>query len=126
MNSKEYIKNATKTESVNFETIGTRLQTKENIRLLHAAMGISTEAGELLDALKKHLFYGKDLDRTNLFEEVGDLFWYMAILADELGFDFEQAMEKNIEKLRARYGEKFSETKAQKRDLTKERAILEH
>ena len=126
MNSQEYIENAKKTESVNFETIGNRLQTKENIRLLHAAMGVSTEAGELLDALKKHIFYGKELDKTNLFEEVGDLFWYAAILADELGFDFEQAMEKNIEKLKARYGEKFSEVKAKDRDLSKERSILEH
>ena len=126
MNSKEYISKAKQTESMDFQVIADRLSKKQNTRLLHAAMGISTEAGELLDAMKKHLYYGKPLDKTNLFEEVGDLFWYMAILADELGFDFDEAMKKNIEKLSARYGAKFSEQKAISRDLDKERDVLEH
>ncbi len=59
-------------------------------------MGASTEAAEILDQLKKHIYYGRDLDRTNLFEETGDLFWYLAIIADELGFSFEEAMVSNI------------------------------
>ena len=124
MDSKAYIEAAKKTESTNFSDIKERLTDKETIRLLHAAMGVSTESGELLDALKKYVYYGKELDRTNLFEEVGDLLWYLAILADELGFDFEKAMAKNVEKLRARYGEGFSSLKATKRDLVEERKIL--
>lgn len=125
MNSNEYIENAKKTESVNFETISKRLQDKGMIRILHSALGVSTEAGELLDAVKKHVYYGKDLDKVNLFEEVGDLFWYLAILADELGFNFEEAMKKNNEKLEARYGKSFSSEKAVSRNLDKERNILE-
>ena len=125
MNSNEYIKDAIKTESRNFESMNERLKDDGIKRLLHAGMGLSTEAGEFLDSLKKHIFYGKELDRINLAEEVGDLFWYLAIVADELGFEFESVMNKNIEKLKARYGEKFSEDKANKRDLETEREILE-
>jgi NTP pyrophosphatase (non-canonical NTP hydrolase) len=124
MQTTEYIQNALKTESNDFAAIQDRF-TEDNIRLLHAAIGMSTEAGETLDALKKHLFYGKPLDRVNLKEEMGDLFWYLAIMADVLEVDFATVMERNIEKLKARYGEKFSGAKAIERDLDKERAILE-
>lgn len=125
MNSKEYIENAVKTESTNFKSMDDRLSKDGLKRLLHAGMGLSTEAGEFLDALKKHIFYGKELDRVNLAEEMGDVFWYCAIVASELGINFEDVMDKNIEKLKARYGEKFTEEKADTRDLEKERSILE-
>lgn len=125
MNSKQYISDAIKTESTDFKAMDERLSQNGTKRLLHAGIGLSTEAGEFLDSLKKHIFYGKELDRVNLAEEMGDLFWYTAIIADELGLEFESVMEKNIEKLKARYGEKFSEEKANKRDLDKEREILE-
>ncbi|MDJ0625756.1 MAG: nucleoside triphosphate pyrophosphohydrolase family protein [Candidatus Caenarcaniphilales bacterium] len=124
MITKDYIQNAIRTESKDFAKIQERF-TEENIRLLHATMGLATEAGEALDALKKHLYYGKPLDKTNLKEEMGDLFWYLAIMADTLDIDFAPIMERNIEKLKARYGEKFSDEKAIKRDLSKEREILE-
>jgi NTP pyrophosphatase (non-canonical NTP hydrolase) len=126
MNSSTYIENAKKTESVNYENIANRLQSKSMIRILHSALGLSTEAGEILDAVKKHVYYGKELDKVNLFEEVGDLFWYLAIMADELGFSFEDAMKKNNEKLEARYGSRFSSDKAIDRDLNKERTVLEN
>lgn len=125
MNSKEYIENAVKTESTDFKSMDDRLSKDGLKRLLHAGMGLSTEAGEFLDALKKHIFYGKELDRVNLAEEMGDVFWYCAIVSSELGINFEEVMEKNIAKLKARYGEKFSEEKAETRDLSKERDILE-
>lgn len=126
MDTKEYIKNAIKTESRDFAGIGQRLQSVENIRLLHAGIGLATEAGEFLDALKKHIYYGKDLDKVNLREEMGDLFWYCAIIADQMGVDFTEVMERNITKLKARYGDKFTEEKANTRDLQTERTILEN
>jgi NTP pyrophosphatase (non-canonical NTP hydrolase) len=125
MNSAEYIKDAIKTESREFSSMDQRLNDDGLKRLLHAGIGLSTESGEFLDALKKHIFYGKELDRVNLAEEIGDLFWYLAIASDELKIDFESVMAKNIEKLKARYGEKFSETKAENRNLNVERTILE-
>ena len=63
------------------------------------------------------MYYGRDLDRTNLFEETGDLFWYLALIADELGFSFEEAMVSNVAKLKARYGDKFTTEKAINREL---------
>jgi NTP pyrophosphatase (non-canonical NTP hydrolase) len=125
MNTFDYVKNAVKTESQDFEKISSRISNPGNIRLLHGGIGLATEAGEFLDALKKHIYYGKELDRVNLAEELGDLFWYCAIIADELNVPFASIMEKNINKLKARYGEKFSEEKAEKRNLETERNILE-
>ena len=125
MNSKNYIQDAIRTESTDFQSMDQRLGDNGTKRLLHAGIGLATEAGEFLDALKKHIFYGKELDRVNLKEEMGDLFWYMAIACDELGVEFEPLMERNIEKLKARYGEKFTENKAENRDLDSEKLILE-
>lgn len=117
---KDYIKNVKKTESAIFSMVDNRIR-----RLLHGAMGCSTESGELLDTIKKYLFYGKKIDFVNVKEEIGDLLYYIAIMIDELDTSFEEIMKKNIEKLKARYGEKFSEDKAINRDLNIERNILE-
>lgn len=125
MDGKEYVKNALVTESDNFEAISQRMGTPENIRLLHAAIGLCTESGEIQDQLKKAIFYGKPLDRVNLAEELGDVFWYMAIMSDALGVSFAEIMEKNIAKLKARYGSKFTENAALNRDIPAERKILE-
>jgi NTP pyrophosphatase (non-canonical NTP hydrolase) len=125
MNPTEYVANALRTESVDMKPILERLADPTKVRLLHAALGLETEVGEIQDALKKHIFYGKTLDVVNLAEEMGDLFWYMAVLSDVLGAPFEAVMEKNIAKLRARYGEKFTSERALNRDLDTERKILE-
>jgi NTP pyrophosphatase (non-canonical NTP hydrolase) len=125
MNSSDYIKNAIKTEVSDYDPVVKRLSDAKMARILHGIIGISTESGELLDAIKKHLMYGKPLDEVNIKEEVADCFWYMAILADTLGFSFEEIQERNIAKLKARFGDKFTEESAINRDLEKERKILE-
>ena len=122
---KNYIEKAIKTESKDFDKISNRLQDKSMIRLLHTGMGLATESAEFLDALKKAIYYGKELDKVNLAEEMGDILWYCATALDELGVSFEEVMEKNIAKLEARYPEKFTEEKAENRDLETERDILE-
>jgi len=96
-----------------------------NARSLHAIFGIMTESGELTDAFKSHLFYGKPLDKINIEEELGDLFWYIAILTDGLEIDLSTILVKNINKLRARYPEKFTQHTALNRSLDTERGILE-
>lgn len=125
INAQEFVANALVTESVDFASIVPRLSDPRTIRLLHAAMGIMTEGAELLDALKKFIFYGKPLDTVNLAEEVGDTFWYQAIAVDELDTDFETIFAIIIAKLKARYGDKFNEVGAITRNLDMERAILE-
>jgi len=94
-------------------------------KILHAIIGIGTEAGELIETLGKHKFNGEELDAVNIEEELGDICWYLAILLRELNIDFHKMLQKNIDKLYARYGDKFSDEKANNRDLKTERDILE-
>jgi NTP pyrophosphatase (non-canonical NTP hydrolase) len=121
----DYIKQALVTEKQDHDVVRSRF-TDRNIRLLHAAMGAATEAGELVDQMKKALFYGKPVDMTNLKEELGDVFWYLAIMLDELGIDPQEVMDTNIAKLRARFPEGFTQEAALNRDLDRERAVLEN
>jgi NTP pyrophosphatase (non-canonical NTP hydrolase) len=93
--------------------------------IIHAIIGIFTEAGEMLEALREAINLGKPLDYVNAKEETGDLFWYVAILARECGFTFEQSQRTNIAKLRARFPDRFTEFDANTRNLGLERAILE-
>ena len=73
------------------------------LNILHAAVGISGEAGELLDAVKKHWAYEKPLDRENVIEELGDLEFYMQALRNQLGIPREYIIFTNMNKLSKRY-----------------------
>lgn len=95
------------------------------LELLHGLLGMVTETGELVDTYKKWLFYGKQMDVTNLGEELGDVEWYEARVMNYLRMSLERIWEKNIKKLQIRYPEKFDEGKALNRDLESERKELE-
>jgi NTP pyrophosphatase (non-canonical NTP hydrolase) len=71
--------------------------------LLHAVLGIAGEAGELVDAVKKHVIYNKPLDQANVIEELGDLEFYMEQLRQRLGVTREYCLQNNIDKLSVRY-----------------------
>lgn len=87
-----------------------------NAHLLHMAVGISGEAGELLDAVKKAAIYNKPIDRENVIEELGDLEFYMEGLRQGLNIAREETIEGNINKLGKRYeGFKYSDSAAQAR-----------
>ena len=134
MDNKTYQKSALRTNGPDYEGaagrvtggIGNRDWGTVEMDLLHASMGLVTEAGEFQDMLKKHVFYGKALDKVNLKEEIGDLLWYCAIALEALDTDFQSVMQTNIDKLKARYPEKFTEDSANNRDLKVERQILEN
>jgi len=81
-------------------------------RLVHAAMGISGEAGELVDAVKKHWVYGKPLDTENVLEECDDVLFYLVAMLNECGFSLMDAMEHNEAKLAKRYPDGWSEQAA--------------
>lgn len=90
--------------------------TAEDAHLMHMAIGISGEAGELLDAIKKQVIYRKPLDRENALEELGDLEFYMEGIRQGLGFTREECLAANIAKLGKRYeGLKYTDTAAQER-----------
>lgn len=175
--------------------------------LIHMGMGVTGEMGELIDATKKVLIYGKAMDKTNIMEEIGDCLWYVANMLQEIGIgpqalqvhlyrgydngvhlrgqieedvfvlgeallgmnkavadqcatlpqlhpvmgpgtsqamlmveiiagnlgilaglldvDLAQAMQRNIEKLAKRYGDKYSDVAALNRDTSAERTVLE-
>jgi NTP pyrophosphatase (non-canonical NTP hydrolase) len=125
IDSSNYVKNACRTESPVTPEMIERISSPDTIRMLHAAMGLSTEAGEFIDMLKKHIFYGKKLDLVNAKEEIGDSMWYVGIAVDVLQTTLNEVMTVNIDKLKARYPEKFTEHHAENRDLDTERNILE-
>lgn len=100
-------------------------QVQKKIRVLHAIIGIVTEAGELVEALEKSLVEQTDFDDVNLLEEAGDIYWYLALLLDATNNNMDECLNRNIAKLAARYPEKFTEYHATNRKLDDERKILE-
>jgi len=91
----------------------------------HMIFGMVTEVGELADVFKRNLAYKKPIDLINVQEEIGDLMWYIINFCTINGFELEDILYQNIEKLRARYPEKYTEYDALNRDLEKERKVLE-
>lgn len=81
-------------------------QSKKDL-ILNGVLGLSGETGEVADHIKKHLFQGHDLDQDHLIEELGDICWYIAIMAEGLGIDLEAVMQRNIDKLKKRYPDGF-------------------
>lgn len=124
MNPTEYTIEALKTVSSNKEVIKERI--KESILdTLHGAIGGASEMGEILSNVKAHVYYGKPLDINNIIEESGDTLWFLNLLLHSVGSSLEEAMEKNIQKLRKRYGESFSEEKALNRNIENELSHFE-
>ena len=76
--------------------------------LLNGALGLTGEAGEVADMIKKHIFHGHDLHTEDLVKELGDVCWYLALLCNAIGIQLEDVMIENIEKLKRRYPEGFS------------------
>ena len=77
--------------------------------VINASLGLSGEVGELNDMIKKWVFHGHDIDMQEVKKELGDVCWYVAMMCESFGFDLEEVMELNIDKLKKRYPEGFSE-----------------
>ena len=78
----------------------------ETHRLLTAAVGMSAEAGEFTEIVKKMVFQGKPYTEENIFHmkrELGDVCWYLAQACIALDTTFDEVFEMNVEKLKARY-----------------------
>jgi NTP pyrophosphatase (non-canonical NTP hydrolase) len=90
--------------------------TPAQAHLLHMSVGISGEAGELLDTVKKHCIYQKPLDMENVVEELGDLEYFLQGLREALLIKRDDTLRHNIRKLSKRYHEgKYSDAQAQQR-----------
>lgn len=87
----------------------------DTLTRLHAAVGISGEAGELLDAVKKAWAYQKSLDVANVHEELGDILFYVQAMCNQFGWTFESVIKANVVKLIKRYPTGYSDQAAQDR-----------
>ncbi len=107
----EFVDAVTSQPSKDHEAFIYRLQELEgegfpSERLLTAAVGMSAEAGEFTEVVKKIVFQGKPVNEENLFHlkrELGDIMWYVAQACIGLDISLDEVMEMNVEKLVARY-----------------------
>lgn len=99
----------------------TAKRVNEQFDLTHAALGLSGEAGEFADCVKKHTVYQRPLNRINAIEEIGDILWFCAFACETLGVSMAEVADQNIFKLSMRYPEAYSDLLAEKR-LDKEEA----
>lgn len=83
--------------------------------VLNGCLGLAGESGEVLDMVKKWVFHEKDLDKDHLKKELGDVMWYVAMLCESFGFDLDEILQMNVDKLKARYPEGFDPEKANHR-----------
>lgn len=81
---------------------------REKDVLINGVMGLCGESGEAIDHVKKHLAQGHELDKEYLAKELGDIAWYLAEVATVIGYDLDDILQMNIDKLKARYPEGFS------------------
>lgn len=107
---------ASRTVNDNWDEISIRLvREPRRLALLNYALGAAGEAGEIADEVKKVIFHGHKLDSAELMKEIGDALWYLSQLTRALGYTFDTVAERNIEKLKERYPEGFSEKASQER-----------
>jgi NTP pyrophosphatase (non-canonical NTP hydrolase) len=75
-------------------------------RLLTAALGLTAESGEFTEVVKKIILQGKPYNEENVFHmkrELGDICWYLAQACMALDTTFDEVIEMNVDKLKARY-----------------------
>ena len=107
----EFVRQTTSPASSEYPKLVERLNELEGqgadvSRLMTAAFGMSAEAGEFTEVVKKIFLQGKPYNEDNVFHmkrELGDLCWYLAQACIALDITFEEVLEMNYEKLSARY-----------------------
>ena len=121
----DFVREVTSNESVHYAALLTRMNNLEleddcNIPpLITAAFGLTAEAGEFTEVVKKIILQGKPYNEDNIFHmkrELGDICWYLAQACMALDTSFDEIMEMNVDKLMARYpGGEFDVHKSENR-----------
>jgi NTP pyrophosphatase (non-canonical NTP hydrolase) len=110
----EFVRQTTSPASSDFAALLARMTELEATadadvpRLITAAFGLSAEAGEFTEVVKKILLQGKPYTEENVFHmkrELGDICWYLSQAFMSLDTNFEEILQMNYEKLSARYPE---------------------
>jgi NTP pyrophosphatase (non-canonical NTP hydrolase) len=109
----EFVRQTTSPASSDFPSLLSRLteleaQNADVCRLMTAAYGLTAEAGEFTEVVKKIFLQGKPYNEDNVFHmkrELGDICWYLAQACMALDITFDEVLEMNFQKLSARYPE---------------------
>lgn len=83
--------------------------------IFNACLGLSGEVGEFNDMIKKWVFHEKELDMEHAKKEAGDILWYVVMLCESFGWNMEEIMQMNVDKLKSRYPEGFDVERANNR-----------
>ncbi len=83
--------------------------------LIYTALGLNGEAGETAELVKKTFFHGHELEQDKLRKELGDVLWYVAVMANAMGWSLEEVAQDNVDKLARRYPEGFSSERSRQR-----------
>lgn len=83
--------------------------------ILNACLGLSGEVGEFNDLIKKAIFHEKPLDNQHAKKELGDILWYVSLMCTGFGWDLDEVLQINIDKLKARYPDGFDIEKSNNR-----------
>lgn len=75
--------------------------------VFNACLGLSGEVGELNDMIKKWIFHEKPFDEEHAKKELGDVMWYVAMMCYSFGWDLDEILQMNVDKLKARYPQGF-------------------
>lgn len=78
----------------------------------NACLGLVGEVGEVVDIIKKWLYQGHILDKQRVAEELGDIMWYIALMANAIGISLNEIGHQNITKLLQRYPNGFEPAKS--------------
>ena len=92
-----------------FAARGIRPESQGKNLLVGFALGLGGESGEVIDDIKKVEYHGRDIPIEHTAEELGDVLWYVANLATQLGYSLSDIVSMNKEKLRNRYPILYSE-----------------
>ena len=110
----EFVRQTTSPASSDFAQLLSRmteLEANDEVdvpRLLTASLGMSAEAGEFTEVVKKVFLQGKPYNQESQFHlkrELGDICWYLAQACMALDTTFDEILQMNYEKLSARYPE---------------------
>lgn len=90
-----------------YQKLAMRTATSKCKNLSNVGLGISGEAGEVADLIKKHLYQGHELNKEHIAKELGDVAWYIALGCETIGSSLESVLQMNIDKLKVCYPDKF-------------------
>ncbi len=100
-------------------TARTDNHTNDKEAILNFALGIAGEAGEIVDIVKKLIFHNHPADKEKMRDELGDQLWYVTRMASRYGLTLEEVAKANIDKLKKRYPDGFSQEKSINREESK-------